>query len=424
MDYDIGDDTKIFEDLPCCGDSFDTLSVMGIVRNILKLFNIYSKLIHNIFMHKAIKKNNCLLLCLIIFLILNGEVIGKDNPVYSSVNDTDKEKLFFETSETESSDLLIREHVLEQFPIISEDDLNKILLSKTITPVSYTSSDSSLNSASGNSFRVSFEVSKNFLVDTAKILWALNLPSFESKIYQLYEGKEIYIDTWPNVVGTIKTKTYTGNFQAYRIRNWPFYKDPEPSKASLPPTPPGPGNPLGLFVVHYDQNSLRYFHGTNKNGLLSSKMRNLSHGCVRNDNNNIAEMKEFIIKRVVKSKDLSGWLGSKKTLIYDFEEIDKFPVKITYNTFEMDKDQAGNFIILYKDIYNYSNPNNIDEDWNDTGLITLTNKENLKAEYRKKFGKDIQDDALDLMIDYLINNGEEYERYYVEDLKTKFMLKN
>ena len=111
-------------------------------------------------------------------------------------------------------------------------------------------------------------------------------------------------------------------------------------------------------------------------------------------------------------------------MIYDFEEIDKFPVKITYNTFEMDKDQLGNYIILYKDIYNYSNSNNIDEEWNDAGLITLTNKDNLKAEYRKKFGKDIQDDALDLIIDYLINNGEEYEKYYVEDLKSKFMLKN
>ncbi len=377
-------------------------------------------------MQKIFRINYFLMTYLLLLILTAGILKGKDNPAFRSANDTDidKEKLFFETSETESSDQLIIDHVLEQFPIISEIDLNKILMSKTITAISNTSNDSSLNSASGNSFRVSFEIPKNFLVDTAKILWALNLPSFESKIFQLYDGKEIYIDTWPNVVGTIKTKTYTGNFQAYRVRNWPFYKDPEPSKASLPPTPPGPGNPLGLFVVHYDQNSLRYFHGTNKNGLLSSKMRNLSHGCVRNDNDNIAKMKEFIIKRVVKSKDLSGWLGSKKTLIYDFEEIDKFPVKITYNTFEMDKDQSGNYIILFKDIYNYSNPNNIDEEWNDTGLIALTNKENLKAEYIKKFGKDIQEDALDLIIDYLINNGKEYEKYYVEDLKTKFLLKN
>jgi hypothetical protein len=274
------------------------------------------------------------------------------------------------------------------------------------------------------SYRVTFEVPKNFLVDTAKILWALNIPNFESKIFQLYDGKEIYIDTWPNVVGTIKTKTYTGKFQAFRIRNWPFYKDPDPKKADLPPTKPGPGNPLGLFVVHYDLNSLRYFHGTNKNSLLNSKMRNLSHGCVRNDNGNIEKMKQFILKRVVKSTDLSGWLGSKKTLIYDLEEIDKFPVKITYRTFDIDSDGIGKYVILYKDIYNYSKPGNIDLKWNDDSLITTTNKENLLAEYEQKFGKDINEDVLNMIVDYIINNGKEYEKYYIEELKTKFMVQN
>lgn len=332
------------------------------------------------------------------------------------------ERLFFETAETASADQIIREHLLEQFPIISDVDINEIILSKEISNI--TASGDSLSSASEMQYKVSFMVPENFLQDTVKILWELNIPAFESKLYQLYNGKQLYLDTWPNVVGKISTKTYTGNFEAYKIRNWPFYKDPEPDKAALPPTPPGPGNPLGLFVVHYDENSLRYFHGTNKNGLLSSKMRNLSHGCVRNDNDNIEKMKEFIIKRVVKSKDLSGWLGSRKTLIYEFEEIDKFPVRIIYKTFDMEKDQTGNYIVLYKDIYNYSNPDNISDKFDDATLVTLTGKENLIAEYRKKFGNDIPDDALNLMMEYLINNGENYERYYVEDLKAKFMIKN
>ena len=249
-------------------------------------------------MKKIFNSNKIFLYCLLL-LLHNSISYAGEIPQDHSENDPDveKEKLYFETTETESSDQQIRDHLLEQFPIISEDAINKIIQSKTITEISVASTDSSDNMFPATLYKVSFEVPKNYLADTAKILWALNLPSFESKIYQLYEGKEIYIDTWPNVIGTAKTKTYTGNFQAYRVRNWPFYKDPEPSKASLPPTPPGPGNPLGLFVVHYDQNSLRYFHGTNKNGLLSNKMRNLSHGCVRNDNDNIAKMKEFIIKR-------------------------------------------------------------------------------------------------------------------------------
>ena len=334
------------------------------------------------------------------------------------------ERLYFETEYPDQSEITIREHMRDLFPIISEKDLQKISDSKVITPLINQNQDSVYNEGNSSKYKVSFEVPENFLTDTAKILWVLNIPEFNSRIYQLYKGKEIYIDTWPNVVGTIKDKTYTGNFMAYRIRNWPFYKDPDPAKASLPPEKPGPGNPLGLFVVHYDENSLRYFHGTNKPKLLGNTLRNLSHGCVRNDNDNINKMKEFIIKRVVKSSDLSNWLGSKKTLIYDFEEQDKFPVQIIYKTYDVNTDEAGNYIILFKDIYKYESGAVINTELNDEGLITLTSKENIIAEYRKKFGNEIPDEALNLMIDYVLTNGKEYEKYYIEDLKEKFMVRN
>jgi len=330
-----------------------------------------------------------------------------------------KEKLFFETEDINSSEQIIREHLLEMFPIISETEMNNITSTKTTKEIPPVISDSL--TVSNTIYKISFEVPKNYLTDTAKILWELNIPEFQSRLYQLYMDEQIYIDTWPNVVGTIRDKTYTGNFQAYRIRNWPFYKDPDPSKAHLPPTKPGPGNPLGLFVVHYDENSLRYFHGTNKPGVLDNKLRNLSHGCVRNDNDNIGKMKEFIIKRVVKSKDLSNWLGSKKTVVYDFEEIDKFPVKIIYKTYEVSNDDSGKYIMLFKDVYNYGS-GKINTLLNDTALITLTSAESIFAEYRKTFGKEIPDDALKMMVEYVINNGEEYEKYYIDVLKEKFMI--
>ncbi len=347
----------------------------------------------------------------------NGSVILKKNSGQDSSIAT--QRLIIETDNPEIADQIISDHMHEIFPIISDFEINQIVLSKNVSNIK---SDTSLTSASENQYRITFDVPVNFLADTAKILWELNIPSFESKLFQLYHNREIYIDTWPNVVGRITDKTYTGNFQAYKIRNWPFYKDPDPKLAAQPPTKPGPGNPLGLFVVHYDENSLRYFHGTNKNGLLKNKMRNLSHGCVRNDNTNIEKMKEFIIKRVVKSTDLSNWLGSKRTMVYNFEEQDKFPVRITYRTFEMGKDFNGSYIILYSDIYKYSKGAPVNEEWNDVSLITLTTGENLINEYRKTFGKDIPDEALKVIADYLVNNGEEYEKYYVEDLKKKFML--
>lgn len=351
--------------------------------------------------------------------------ISENDPVNVKDNhdpEIGTKKVYFEIENIDASEDVIREHLMEIFPIISEKEINKIIQTKVIAENKQTFSDSL--SDTGILYKVSFEVPENYLSDTAKILWKLNIPEFQSRIYQLYKDKQIYIDTWPNVVGTIKDKTYTGNFQAYKIRNWPFYKDPDPEKASLPPTKPGPGNPLGLFVVHYDENSLRYFHGTNNPKVLNNQLRNLSHGCIRNDNDNIDKMKRFILRRVVKSKDLTGWIGSKKTMMYEFEEEDKFPVQIVYKTFEVDNDGRGKYIMLFKDVYNYKNGNNINEEFNDISLITLTTKENIVSEYRKIFGNDIKDEPLSMMAEYVISNGQEYEKYYIQDLKEKFMLKD
>ncbi len=378
-------------------------------------------------MFSVFKRHNVFIVILLLSVFLyseSSERIPGNNPVNDTLSHgqvTGTEKLFFEIEDPEAGEDVIREHLLDIFPIISEKEIDKIIQTKYVAENKQTFSDSL--SDTGVMYRVSFEVPKNYLTDTAKILWELNIPEFQSRIYQLYDNKQIYIDTWPNVVGTIKDKTYTGNFQAYKIRNWPFYKDPDPSKASLPPVKPGPGNPLGLFVVHYDENSLRYFHGTNNPKVLSNKLRNLSHGCIRNDNDNIDKMKRFIVKRVVKSKDLTGWIGSKKSMIYEFEETDKFPVRIVYKTFEVDNDIRGKYIMLFKDVYNYKNVNSINEKYNDTSLITLTTKENIISDYRKYFGSDIKNEPLSMMVEYVINNGNEYEKYYIEDLKEKFMLK-
>ncbi|MGZ7212358.1 hypothetical protein ACXWOF_09510, partial [Streptococcus pyogenes] len=61
---------------------------------------------------------------------------------------------------------------------------------------------------------------------------------------------------------------------------------------------------------------------------------------------------------------------------------------------------------------------------NDEGLITLASRDNIISEYREKFGKDIPDEAMNLMVDYVLTNGKEYEKYYIEDLKAKFMVRN
>jgi hypothetical protein len=211
------------------------------------------------------------------------------------------------------ADAALQDYLLDRFAILSDKWLADITATQKTEQINDSTKPDVL-------YKVTYQIPSSFLVDTAKILWELNIPQFESHIFQLHGQDTIYIDTWPNVVGTISDKTYTGNYNAFRISNWPSWKDPDPAKKDVEATPPGPGNPLGLFVVHYDERSLRYFHGTNKPGVLKKKMRYESHGCVRNDNDNIKKMKEFILKRVVKSKDLTGWVKSKKSMTYDLDE--------------------------------------------------------------------------------------------------------
>ncbi len=316
-----------------------------------------------------------------------------------------------EAESIEEADETIGNYLRNQFPIISERIIKNITDKRIIEKV-----DKPMEAGGGYFFKVDYIVGSNFLLDTVKILWELNIPEFRSHLFQLYGKDTIYIDTWNNVIGTIKDKTYTGYFEAYRVRNWPSWKDPEKGKESLPAVPPGPKNPLGLFVVHYDENSLRYFHGTNKPNLIYSKMRSLSHGCVRNDNDNIAKMKEFLINRVIKSKDLSSWLESSRSMTYDFEQIDRFPVRIIYKTYMIDRDETGLFVELYKDIYNYSNPGNINSKWNEESLITLSTKENLAKEFRQKSKGEIPEDRIDGLVDYVLKKLDTYERYYIKEL--------
>jgi hypothetical protein len=317
-----------------------------------------------------------------------------------------------EGSATSEADETIKNYVRDNFAIISNKILENIKETREIQNLQIDSSTGKTASVV-----VNYKVPANFLVDTAKILWELNIPEFKSRLYQLYKKDTIYIDTWNNVVGKAATKTYTGHFEAFRLRNWPSWKDPEKPQSTA--TPPGPNNPLGLFVVHYDENSLRYFHGTNKNYLLNSQNRSLSHGCVRNDNDNIKKMKEFILNRVIKSEDLSWWIDSKKSMTYEIKEQDRFPVRIIYKTYNVLKDDDGIYIELYRDVYNYKNSGNIDSKWNDESLVSITSEENILKEFQWKFGKNIEEEKLRKVIRYIINNADYYEKYYINDVIPK-----
>jgi hypothetical protein len=357
---------------------------------------------------KTKKCKTAVLISALIFIGFSYNVYSIDDP--NKKNNIPTQTLTVEAESFEIADNSIRSYILEIFPILPVSTVEKLIKKRA---VDYGTQDT-IKPEKDSFYKITYSIPENYLVDTAKILWVLNIPEFRSHLFQLYGQDTIYIDTWNNVVGTIKDKTYTGNFEAYKVRNWPSWKDPEKGKEDLPPEPPGPKNPLGLFVVHFDENSLRYFHGTNKEYLLDNKVRNLSHGCVRNYNVNIQKMKEFLIKRVIKSKDLSSWFDSEKTMQYDFEKQDRFPVRIIYKTYNIFKEEDGNYIELYKDIYGYKN--NSGDKFNNPSLVFLTTKENLITEYKEKIGDNITEDRLNQLIDYVIKHCKEYERYDISSL--------
>jgi len=315
----------------------------------------------------------------------------------------------------ENIDAQIEEYLFDLWPIMSDEEIEAIKGSKDI-------GKKLVNDTLGLvEFSLNINVPSHYLDPAPTMLWELNIPEFTSRIYQIYNNDTILITVWPNVVGAPSTKTYTGYYNIFRLRNWPTWKDPE-SDPLEPGTPPGPGNPLGLFAAHYDENSLRYFHGTNKNGLLKNEYRALSHGCVRNDNGNIDKMKKFIVKKMVTSQDLSFWANSKKSMMYNFteEEKEKFPVRIKYKTFEIGSDSYGDYIIFFKDVYGYGRGNKWSK-FDREELMIFSTVENIAAEYKAEHKPNqfqLSDDKLIPIIESLISDHKDYEKYYFADIVT------
>ncbi len=328
-----------------------------------------------------------------------------DNPGYVKVT------LPFE--DVENIDGQIEDYLLDMWPIMSDQEISAIQGSKDI-------SKKLVNDTLGHvEFSLTINIPAHYLDPAPTMLWELNIPEFTSRIYQIYNNDTILITVWPNVVGAPGTKTYTGFYNIFKLRNWPTWKDPD-SDPLEPGTPPGPGNPLGLFAAHYDENSLRYFHGTNKNYLLKNEYRALSHGCVRNDNGNIDKMKKFIVKRMVTSQDLSWWANSKKSMIYNFteEEKEKFPVRIKYKTFDIGSDANGDYITFFKDVYGYARGNKWSK-FDREELMIFSTVENITAEYKAKHKPNqfqLSDDKLIPIIESLISDHKDYEKYYFTDL--------
>jgi hypothetical protein len=131
-------------------------------------------------------------------------------------------------------------------------------------------------------------------------------------------------------------------------------------------------------------------------------------------------MKRFIVTKMVSSQDLSWWANSKKSMMYDLTEEEKqnFPVRIIYKTYDIGNDSYGDYIIFFKDVYGYSTGARWSK-FDEEGLMTFSTVENIKAEYKSKHKPNqfqLSDERLIPIIESLISNHKDYEKYYFTDL--------
>jgi murein L,D-transpeptidase YcbB/YkuD len=112
--------------------------------------------------------------------------------------------------------------------------------------------------------------------------------------------------------------------------------------------PPGPSNALGelKFVMYNPQNI--YLHDTNARSRFASRMRSLSHGCIRTQN--VLDLAKTIFTDEANAKwtpaKIDEVLASKKTVQADFDK--PIPVYIVYFSSAAATDGR---LINYEDVY-------------------------------------------------------------------------
>lgn len=122
----------------------------------------------------------------------------------------------------------------------------------------------------------------------------VNVPSFDVVAFQ--DGEPVL--TSRAIVGAPRTPSPIGEVRSGVVRFRPTWRPtPRMVREGLYEDgvrPAGPGNPLGLAAIRFDEGGTIYLHGTNKPKLFERERRALSSGCVRVER--IAELSAFVLE--------------------------------------------------------------------------------------------------------------------------------
>lgn len=158
----------------------------------------------------------------------------------------------------------------------------------------------------------------------------INIPARELTFFN--KGKALF--RFPVAVGSATYKTPEGP-RALREIVWnPWWLPPNsPWAAGASPTPPGPGNPLG--VVKMDLGGAILLHGTNKEYTVGTPA---SHGCMRMYNADAKTLAWWIQSHLTDNdkEDLLETYAGNRSTSYHVRLENPVPVEIEYEIFGLE----------------------------------------------------------------------------------------
>ena len=171
----------------------------------------------------------------------------------------------------------------------------------------------------------------------------VNIPATEMTLYE----NDVPLFCRRVAIGSGVYPTPTFNAQIKRIEWNPWwYPPPDAAWAkNAKPTPPGPGNPLGLAKIPLSGDIL--FHGTNKEWSVGHPA---SHGCMRMFNRDVTTIawylqSHFSIKRDPALRDL---YRKNRGTTYNVSLATPVPVELVYRPVEA----TNGSLLFYPDHYN------------------------------------------------------------------------
>ncbi|MBX7149589.1 L,D-transpeptidase [bacterium] len=169
----------------------------------------------------------------------------------------------------------------------------------------------------------------------------VNIPARELRLY--HEGELVY--RFPVAVGSPVFKTPVGERKLSQIVWNPWWMPPDSKWAEdSKPTPPGPGNPLGLAKL--DLGGAILLHGTNKEYTVGHPA---SHGCMRMFAADVKALAWWVQSHFTEKTDpeLLKTYAAHRGSSYYVNLKNSIPVEIKYNIFEI---QEGK-LKIHPDVY-------------------------------------------------------------------------